>query len=383
MRILFITTKLNFETAGGSIVDLHLKAVSLGERGHEVSVLTIYSSANHITFALPYNLIEEHVKGIGLVQIQSSIYRILRKQEGKFDVICVDGQTFLYGAGLYRLLGGKTPIVGLFNRRLSSWSDSPMRIKAHLRLFLEKTLGTKIANKLDAFVFGTPQMKERYQEFGIGLIRDQIIPNAVSTRDLGKRYSILGSRKEIQSGSREVQLFAAGRMIPEKRFDLLLNAFAILPQDGKYKLTIAGNGAEFGMLNDLAKKLGIEDRVTFPGWTKKGELFDKLNHSDIFIFPGGKNEYSSVLLSEAMAFALPCIVPGDGALEWQADGGALVFNSGDAGNLAAKIELLSSDHKIMTELSEKAYQKAMKDDYHNLADILEELLKSVQASVVN
>src|SRR3989344_9315528 len=117
MHILFITTKLNFETAGGSVTDIHFKAKGLVERGHDVTVLTVFSSANNVTIKLPYKLIEEYVSHRGLIGIQAAAYRIIRKYDKNFDAIYVDGHTFLYAAGLYRLLGGRTPIVGFFGLR--------------------------------------------------------------------------------------------------------------------------------------------------------------------------------------------------------------------------------------------------------------------------
>ena len=62
MRIVFITSKLNFETAGGSVLDLHLKAKSLLELGHEVTVVTAFSRANKINQPLPYTVKEEDIK---------------------------------------------------------------------------------------------------------------------------------------------------------------------------------------------------------------------------------------------------------------------------------------------------------------------------------
>lgn len=111
MRIILITTKLNFKTSGGSVTDLHLKAKGLGELGHEVSVITTRSAANFIDRVLPYAVYEENIISHKYIKIQKEGYRIIKKYESKADVFYLDGNNFLYSGGFYKLLGGKAPIV--------------------------------------------------------------------------------------------------------------------------------------------------------------------------------------------------------------------------------------------------------------------------------
>ena len=52
-----------------------------------------------------------------------------------------------------------------------------------------------------------------------------------------------------------------------------------------------------------------------PGWVDKETLANYFLTSQVFIFPKWWIEYGSALLTEALAFGLPCIIPGGGALE--------------------------------------------------------------------
>src|SRR3989338_9944909 len=122
MRAVLITSKLNFETAGGAVLDLHWKAKRVAERGHDVTVVTAFSRANRAIHQLPYKVREEDIAPLGdLLSIQRGAYRILKKYENEADVFYVDGHIFLYGAGFYLLTGGKTPVAAFFNVRLNSW----------------------------------------------------------------------------------------------------------------------------------------------------------------------------------------------------------------------------------------------------------------------
>jgi glycosyltransferase involved in cell wall biosynthesis len=56
----------------------------------------------------------------------------------------------------------------------------------------------------------------------------------------------------------------------------------------------------------LARELGIADRVTFLGWQEREELVKKYNHANLFLFPSRHEGMPNALL-EAMASGLPAI----------------------------------------------------------------------------
>jgi glycosyltransferase involved in cell wall biosynthesis len=73
------------------------------------------------------------------------------------------------------------------------------------------------------------------------------------------------------------------RLIPRKRVDLLIKAFGKLSNRFKdVVLVIGGAGPEEGNLKNLAKDLGIADRVKFVGFIKEGELWDYYAGCDVF-----------------------------------------------------------------------------------------------------
>ena len=73
------------------------------------------------------------------------------------------------------------------------------------------------------------------------------------------------------------------RLIPRKRVDLLIKAFGKLSNCFKdVVLVIGGTGPEEENLKNLAKDLGIADRVKFVGFIKEGELWDYYAGCDVF-----------------------------------------------------------------------------------------------------
>jgi glycosyltransferase involved in cell wall biosynthesis len=97
------------------------------------------------------------------------------------------------------------------------------------------------------------------------------------------------------------RLVTAGRMVKQKRHDILLRAFAL--SDAKdARLTVLGDGPWRLQLEELAKALGIADRVDMPGYTT--DVLSELRRSDLFVLSSDYEGLPAVVL-EALACNLP------------------------------------------------------------------------------
>ncbi len=399
MRILLITSKLNFETSGGSVFDLHLKAIGLQDLGHQVEVVTAWSSFNKMgnpPVSLPYKHHCEEVGTARLIGMQQGIYRILKKYEKTFDVAYIDAHMFLYGGGLYRWLGGTMPVVGFFNQKLNCWGDSvnnetlkqtPLaRLKRRGRLLIEKYLGMSMAARLDAFIFNTPQVGKLYIDFGIfkGWSPEKIKAKSFILEDFLDTVAIIKEEKITPASIRAHQtaapitIFSAGRMIKEKGFDLIIRAFELLPDRERYRVVLCGGGPDYDRLVALVKEKKLEQYITFPGWVKKEEVPQFFRQGHIFVYPKWWIEYGAIVLMEAMSFGLPSIVPAGGALQWLLGDGGLTFLTDDVASLAQRLEALGADAKARVRYGEQALQRARAFDYRQLTLSLEKIFQSTQ-----
>src|SRR5690606_3578792 len=103
----------------------------------------------------------------------------------------------------------------------------------------------------------------------------------------------------------DVRLIAMGRLSPEKGFDLLIRAVALLRrQHPGCSLTILGDGPEREPLEGLAEELGVAEAVSFGGQVRDPAAH--LVRGDIFVLPSRFEGFPNALL-EAMACGLAVV----------------------------------------------------------------------------
>jgi len=96
---------------------------------------------------------------------------------------------------------------------------------------------------------------------------------------------------------------AVGSLSHQKGFDILLSAFAALP-DRRLHLVILGEGPLMEELARQADSLEISDRVHMPGFVKKPTAV--IRHAALFVLPSRWEGFPNVLL-EALSAGVPVV----------------------------------------------------------------------------
>jgi glycosyltransferase involved in cell wall biosynthesis len=137
---------------------------------------------------------------------------------------------------------------------------------------------------------------------GIGPQKPAVLPNPIEI----ERIRALAARKSSEAEEiRAPRLLAAGRLAPEKGFDLLLEALpAVRAQWPGVHLTLAGEGVEEGRLKRLAEKLGVRSSVCFAGAVQ--DLAALFSAADLFVLSSRREGLPNALL-EAAAGGLPLL----------------------------------------------------------------------------
>ncbi len=161
--------------------------------------------------------------------------------------------------------------------------------------------------------------------------------------------------------SKKIKLGSLGRIYPEKYFDKVLPAMAILRDRGiESEYVIGGVGPMEKSLNDLAQQLKLEKNFKILGWVKdKRNFFDAI---DIFILPSESETFGIVLL-ESMLYSTPIITSNswgpENIIAQEIDG--IKVSKDDAKEmpklLADAIEKLINDEVLAKNLAAKAQEK--------------------------
>ena len=151
-----------------------------------------------------------------------------------------------------------------------------------------------------------------------------LLPNAIDTA-----FWTPASTEEPRTA---VRLVYAGRLQPKKRPLLLLRVLRDLARQspaGPWTLTIAGDGALRERLTEGVRRLGLEHRVTFVGWTDRERLREILRSSDVFLSTATRESFGLAAL-EARAVGLPVVGVRDSAVaDFITDGESGLLASGD------------------------------------------------------
>lgn len=184
----------------------------------------------------------------------------------------------------------------------------------------------------------------------------RLIPNSVFPQT-----TTLKGRRELGLSEDAILLLAAGRLEPNKGFDVLLKALSMMENATPFQLVIAGDGSRLTDLIELARVCRIEQRVKFTGALPEEDLLSLYAVADLFVHPT-LYEGSSLVTLEAMRAGLPIVASNTGGLPdkvFPEKNGWLV-PPGNARMLAATIQaaLKERDHwKRMGEESARIVQE--------------------------
>lgn len=170
-------------------------------------------------------------------------------------------------------------------------------------------------------------------------------------------------RQSLGINSEDIVIIAVGRLVPIKRYQLLIDAFTTI-KDDRVKLIIVGEGPEADALRNQTAKLQCSQRIIFTG--ARQDINELLNASDIFT-QCSDSEGLSMSIIEALASALPCVVTSVGGnselVEEQANG--YLVPAGSIELLADRLSSLCQSQSLRQQFAE--YSKALwQEKFHRI-----------------
>jgi glycosyltransferase involved in cell wall biosynthesis len=198
---------------------------------------------------------------------------------------------------------------------------------------------------------------DRFREMGVPHDRIFMAPHSTNLAPMWE-----AARGRDYGSGAPLRLLTVGRLIPRKGLDRLVRATAAAVYRGAdVRLRMVGNGPDEAPLRDLARELGIGERVALAGFMDQDELPSAYAEADAFAFPTLEDPFGFVLL-EAAAAGLPAIAsPRAGATaDLIADErNGLVADPDDLDAMAAAIARLASDRDLRERLGRAAYESTL------------------------
>jgi len=157
------------------------------------------------------------------------------------------------------------------------------------------------------------------------------------------------------------RILALGRFARFKGFEFLIRAARIMVDHGlDFHLTFAGSGARGIMLKGLTKALGLDRRISFPGFITHDRVSDLFCQTDVFVMPSiihwtGERDGIPNVLVEALLHRIPVVatdVAGIGEVILNGETGYLVSQR-DPWALAHAIIKMTKDRDKALEMAEK------------------------------
>jgi glycosyltransferase involved in cell wall biosynthesis len=249
-------------------------------------------------------------------------------QEQGVDVVCTKLHKGIRLGGLAARFAGHKPVVAFMGL---VEVEKGWRYRLTYRFFLHR------------IVTLSEGMRKGILDVGSGVPPEHVvaIPYGVDVAAYQPAAALAAAaRTSLGAGPSDRLVVAVGRLHEQKRFDLLLEAFAAAPAGTR--LAIVGTGSLQGDLEAKAKSLGVAGRVRFAGF--RSDVPAVLAAADLFALSSDDEGLPMVVL-EAMASARAVVATDVGSVRDLVEDGetGLVVPRRDPAALGAAMAALLED----------------------------------------
>jgi glycosyltransferase involved in cell wall biosynthesis len=180
------------------------------------------------------------------------------------------------------------------------------------------------------------------------------------------RESILVS-EELWGKGFDHHILSIGTLKAQKDHATLIKAFALLPYSLNVKLIILGDGSLRSELEGLVVQLGLQDRVSFPGFVV--DIYPWMRSADLFVLSSRWEGFGNVIV-EALECGVPVVSTNC------ASGPAEILENGCYGKLVPLNDPVAMAAAISASLAEPHEREALikRAKYFSVEKIAEEYL---------
>lgn len=175
--------------------------------------------------------------------------------------------------------------------------------------FYNRVISDRFLKKMEKIIVTSPRMLENHDVLKKYKDKIEVVPLFVDTahfyyREHNRKNEIL-DRLGVSKQNAKIVLYV-GRFGRYKGLEYLVEAFRTLPAN--YVLVMIGRGPKKPLIQELVKKLKLENRVLFLENISHDDLPGFYSAADVFVLPSiDKGEAFGIVVLEAMACGVPVI----------------------------------------------------------------------------
>jgi glycosyltransferase involved in cell wall biosynthesis len=276
---------------------------------------------------------------------------------------------------LWRKLSDRPPDVVLARYRKLEWTPllvsrllrRPLVLEVHSPAAIEHVLlggrrsryltwmDRQMFRRADLVWVHTPELEQLVTQVGHDGGRIRLIPFGIEDP---------GVRANPASTTSGVDVAYVGSFFPWHGVSELVVAFARASEEmPRMRLTMMGDGIARRECEELAARLGLDDRVVFTGWLRRSEMYERLRRSQVGVAPYQDTEYDYYqpvkILDYEMA-GLPIVASAVGHIPAMvADGeSGLLVPPGDVDGLADALVRLANNPGLRASMGSMARRRA-------------------------
>lgn len=273
-----------------------------------------------------------------------------------FDVFNLHGRWFPdFGYAVeYANRKGKPVTLTLHNGRPVGISP----LVTALGTCFDKVYGKKILKKVDRIIAVSSAVREDISKYGLNKDKIVVIHNGVDTKVFKPTKPVF---KEQYEDSDNLLIFV-GRIIEQKGLDHLIDAMPhILKEYPSTKLLIVGKGKIKPRLIKKVKKIGLNDKIIFPGFIDEELMPNLYSSADVFVLPS-LWEVLPIALLEALSCGAPLLASDAGGNPEIVENGrnGFIFEKKNNEELIEKLRIMLDDHSLRKNMRRESREMALK-----------------------
>jgi glycosyltransferase involved in cell wall biosynthesis len=308
VKLLHVIPSLSPSTGGPAEALRHL-AQAFGEIDVHVEIACQDDPAAAYLADFPV-LVHANGPGIGTYGYSRKILRWLRQNMTRFDGVVIHGIWTFHGLATAMAANGRFPYMVFTHGMLDPWFKRYYPLK-HIKKCIYWPAQYWVLRNAEAVMFTSALERDLApQSFWPNRWKGLVVPYGTGEppENTQAQADAWYARVPALRGRRYI-LFLS-RIHEKKGCDLLIRAFArIAPRHPNIDLVIAGPD-QMGLqrkLQQMAQKLGIAERIHWPGPLAGDAKWGAMRNCDAFILPSHQENFG-VVVAEALACGRPALI---------------------------------------------------------------------------